>query len=98
MLLNSIISLFSILIQPLDIFFPMEEGLFVPCIPIPFMFNPSHLAPKGPPGFITLFIILKWPFGVGVEGLPTATLYFFIGIPFLYNVSVWVLVFTIIEK
>jgi hypothetical protein len=33
--------------------------------------SPSHLAPKGLPGFIAFSTILNVPLGVGVEGLPT---------------------------
>jgi hypothetical protein len=38
---------------------------------IKYSLSPSHLAPKGPPGFIAFLTILKVPFGVGVLCLPT---------------------------
>ncbi|MBM7870718.1 hypothetical protein JOC70_002212 [Clostridium pascui] len=60
-----------ILIHPLDTLVPIDAGLFVPCIPYPGLFKPSHLTPKGPPELTALFIILKLPNGVDVDGLPS---------------------------
>lgn len=70
---SSSTSLFCIRMQPLETALPMEDGLFVPWMPMCGAERPSQRVPNGPPGLMALLTMENVPLGVGVESLPTAT-------------------------